>query len=193
MKTTKPCARRLIRAKGMICKPPRREPGMSDVDYIKAHRAHRRQITLADCEKCPLVTPVEAGRPASPELPTTPPPSTASTPKETPVRITSERPEKAPGTPPTITPAGTLIYVRDGWEPPSPPPGYHRKSDDLARDDAWVFVRNEPLCEHENLVQTKKAACGCIRVVPTCVYHGRSIPIKLDACAGCDHKGPRHG
>ncbi len=102
----------------------------------------------------------------------------------------SEKPQKVHTEPPNITPLGTLIYPRIGWEPPPCLPGYTRKSEDLENPDAWVLEPIEPLCKHLNLVLGERGRCGYQSVKPTCVYKG-SIEIKLKTCLKCPDKVPR--
>lgn len=85
-----------------------------------------------------------------------------------PTRIPSQKPQEAHTEPLEITPLGTLIYQRSDWEPPPCPLGYHRKSIDLADDDAWVLEPNEPLCKHLELKPAERGSCGYYRIKRRC-------------------------
>lgn len=101
----------------------------------------------------------------------------------------SEKPSEGSGEPPTITPNGTLIYVKEGWQPPPCPPGYRRRSNDLKHKDAWILEPMKPPCKHIDLVIGEVAACGCHRVIPTCVYQGRLMKLTSDTCQTCKEPG----
>ena len=105
--------------------------------------------------------------------------------------VPPERLQKASGEPPTITPDGTLIYDQTGWEPPSCPPGYQRKSDDASTPDAWVLEPRKPLCKHIKLNIGSPTSCGYRRVIPTCTYKGKSSKIGMKKCPHCKNKEPR--
>ncbi len=102
--------------------------------------------------------------------------------------IPPETLKKGSGTPPVIDPDGTLTYSSMGWEPPPCPPGYRRKSDDLESQDAWVLEPTEPLCKYIKLVLGRGTSCRCRRVIPTCVYEGKSSKTDSQTCPQCDHK-----
>lgn len=104
-------------------------------------------------------------------------------------RQASGKSRKGSGEPPMVTPNGTLIYVKEGWQPPPCPPGYKRQSNDLKHKDAWTLVPMKPLCKHIELVPKEIAACGCCRVIPTCTYQGRSLKLTSETCQSCKEPG----
>ena len=80
----------------------------------------------------------------------------------------SEKPQEAHTEPPEITPLGTLIYARTGWEPPPCPPGYVRRSSDLESDDAYILDPIQTLCKHLSLLVAEKGSCGYHRIKRRC-------------------------
>ncbi len=88
-------------------------------------------------------------------------------------------------TPLTITPDGTLVYNKEGWEPPPVPPGYHRKSEDLTSRDAWIFILDKPLCKHLVLHKIKSPACKCVRVIPACRFEEKLRIAMRSKCSKC--------
>lgn len=54
---------------------------------------------------------------------------------------------------------GTIIYPQRGWEPPSIPAGYRRKTTDLKSADAWTFIPLMEPCEHRTM-ETETGHCG---------------------------------
>ncbi len=79
-----------------------------------------------------------------------------------------ERPQKPHIGGLKITPDGTLIYNRIGWEAPPVAPGYRRQSSDLSSDGAWVLEPLNTLCKHLELSPAEMGACGYHRVVRRC-------------------------
>ena len=99
------------------------------------------------------------------------------------------RPKPAPPKPrakPKLGEGGSIIYKKEGWEPPPTPPGYRRKSNDLESDDAWVMVPEHPLCQHLKLVEVEKESCGCLRLIPTCKLDNETI--QPGQCERCPNK-----
>jgi hypothetical protein len=139
----------------------------------------KRQVSTEECLRCTLREPE---RPSQPDFKVDH--------VERPIGELGPPPEASgpPPKPPLIQGDGTIVYQKSGWEPPSVPPGYRRKTDDLKHPDAWVMVLETPLCKHCVLKQTKREACNCIRVVPTCTYRGKSKKINLDECSKCPNK-----
>lgn len=166
-KAIEPCTRRVIRPTGMICKPPRRGD-MSSREHIAAHRAHKLNINLTDCENCPMRSQNVPVRPkiihprqlTVKDQPEEHIPGLAKAPSQTPQEARTE--------PPEITPLGSLVYPRTGWEPPPCPPGYQRKSDDPKSDDAWVLEPMGTACKHLQISFGEVGACGYPRVRRTC-------------------------
>ena len=88
---------------------------------------------------------------------------------------------------PKLLKDGTLVYKRQGFEPPPPHNGYRRKSEDIRSDDAWVFVPIFLPCRYRTMVNGSRP-CGCIQINHVCVHseckHYRS-DIDPGKCAGC--------
>lgn len=88
---------------------------------------------------------------------------------------------------PKLLEDGSLVYPRQGWEPPSTPAGYKPKSTDPRSDDAWVFLPMLKHCVDRQMVNTVKP-CGCINVIlmcesPTSEHRGKLVDMhKCDAC-----------
>jgi hypothetical protein len=118
---------------------------------------HKKRVLSGRCAKCPLNELVE-----------TP----------------SEKPQEAHTEPPEITPLGTLIYARTGWEPPPCPPGYVRRSSDLESDGAYILDPIRPLCKHLSLLVAEKGSCGYHRVKRRCCLIKSFVgPKTCDDCA----------
>ncbi len=100
--------------------------------------------------------------------------------------VPSEKPRKGSGKPPTITPSGTITYVKEDWQPPPCPPGYRRRSNNLKHKDAWVLEPKQPPCKHIELITGGTTACGYRRVIPTCTYQGRSLKLTSNTCQSCE-------
>jgi len=153
-----PCKTRLEGVKG------------SDIIFLlchcKEHPSYKQRVTDDICNKCHLRVGTDQ-------------------PEDRIMVSKPEPPRKGSGEPPTITPDGTLIYVQRGWQPPPCPPGYRRRSNNLKTPDAWVLEPLKPLCDHLRLVIGEQGACLCRRVVPTCVYQGRSLKVTSQTCQTC--------
>ena len=80
----------------------------------------------------------------------------------------SDSPQEAHMGDVAIGPLGTLIYQRDGWEPPPCPPGYVRESLDPTSDFAWVLHPEKDPCEHLEILPAEKGSCGYRRVKRRC-------------------------
>ena len=183
-----PCGRRwLMRNEAgcqIWCRPPTRPPGLTDDDALRDPDRwfKKRQVTCALCLAC---------NEREPERPPQPGVDVAHVVEPLADRIPEDwnvihgEPEPLP---PEIQEDGTIVYPKIGWEPPPVPPGYKRKSDDLGSEDAWTLVRIQPLCRFCKLVQVKRGNCGCLRVVPTCTYRGKSENIDVDRCESCPDK-----
>lgn len=88
---------------------------------------------------------------------------------------------------PKVMPNGTLVYPKNGWEPPKVPEGYRRKSDDLKSEDAWTFVPEWPPCIDREMANTV-LSCGCIKINAMCASsdspsHGKQVTV--DNCRQC--------
>jgi hypothetical protein len=95
----------------------------------------------------------------------------------------SERLQEPCGSDVEITPLGTLIYPRTGWEPPPCPPGYRSRSSDQNSDDAWILDPIDAVCEHLELVPADTGACGYRRVARRCKLIESFIgPRTCDTC-----------
>jgi hypothetical protein len=95
-------------------------------------------------------------------------------------------PQKAHMRPPEITPLGTLIYARTGWEAPPVPFGYRRKTSDLSNDDAWVLEPIHSVCKHLELVPAEVGACGYHRVAKRCLLVDSFVGPKT--CEFCEKR-----
>jgi len=93
-----------------------------------------------------------------------------------------------PESAPQMLDDGSIVYEKVGWEPPPVPRGYRRKSDDLTHQDAWILVREKPLCKHCKLVRIQRADCDCLKLIPTCTRRGRAKNIQLDECDTCQNR-----
>lgn len=191
-----PCGRRMLltnpNGTQLFCKPPPRPEGMSSREFIRSRRVKKRRVTTDDCLACQAMTP-SVPRPTSSPTPedaiglVNPHEEHADAPDA------SQVDEKGSPAVPTVHPDGSLVYEKEGWEPPPCPPGYHRKSEDLKSDDAWILLRDEPLCKHAILRQVHRASCSCIRIIPTCQYNGQSVDISIGKCEECFDKESRDG
>lgn len=185
-----PCGRRwLMRNEAgyqIWCRPPVRPPGLTDEEALNDPEKwfKKRQVPCVTCLACNEREPERPRQPGF-DLTHVADPSADRIPKDR--EFVNGDPHTQP-LPPEIRDDGTIIYPKIGWEPPPVPPGYKRKSDDLSRDDAWTLVRIEPLCTFCKLVQTRRKNCGCLRVVPTCTYRGKSENIDFDRCDSCPDK-----
>lgn len=80
---------------------------------------------------------------------------------------------------------GTLVYPKQGWEPPPVPAGYRRKSNDLHSPDAWAFEPVLPACN----LRTREISftpCGAAKVVYFCRLEGQKTRV-TNACLECPH------
>ncbi len=145
------------------------------------HLKYKRQIDQRTCSKCTEHDRLKSRRVGGIGL------------KSESSRIPSERSRKGSGEPPTITPDGTLIYVKEGWEPPLCPPGYRRRSNDMESPDAWVLEPEEPLCRYIKIVIGESGSCGCRRVTPMCGYHEEPTRICFRACLKCSDRETGYG
>lgn len=89
---------------------------------------------------------------------------------------------------PRILEDGTMIYEKVGFEPPSLPPGYKRKSDDPHSEDAWVLVPLWPSCKHRESIW-QPAPCGCMGLLTFCTKLNQSAP--YERCKGCKDLEPK--
>ena len=62
---------------------------------------------------------------------------------------------------------GTLTYPQRGFEPPSVPAGYRRKTTDLKNADAWTFIPILKPCEHRTS-KTSTGHCGAQSITYFC-------------------------
>lgn len=85
-----------------------------------------------------------------------------------------------------ITPLGTLIYARMGWEPPPCPPGYRSRSSDAESDDAWILDPIGEVCKHLELVPADTGACGYRRIARRCKLVESFIGPRT--CMTCERK-----
>lgn len=179
-----PCERRWLMQNPngvqIWCRAPTRPRTVTDAQAIKEPTKWfgKRQVTCETCRGCMEQEPVKA-----------PQPSFQVNTVGHPVGDQMPFPEPtgpSPG-PPKILGDGTIIYQKVGWEPPPVPVGYRRLSDDLKSPDAWTLVRKEPLCKHCELKRIKRPSCDCMRVLPTCTFHGKSENIELDQCITCQN------
>jgi len=169
------CQRRSILGKKMLCRTPRNN-GMSPREYITYVRNNpTHQVNYNDCLKCSVVDHSNTISVSLGESTIIPPKKS----QETHVELLE------------ITSNGTLKYARKGWEPPSIPPGYKRKSSDLNNDDAWILVP-QIKCKHLKLNQLPVGGCGCIRIELTCTYNDHFIKIHEHTCTTCKHKEPNN-
>ncbi len=187
-----PCGRRwLLENQDGVqvwCRPPTRPPGLTNAEAIQnpAKWFAKKRVSCATCLACKEQEPERAPEKAPEE-------GFDITDVADPIKdrmppgrnIPAEAPEVPP---PRILDDATIVYEKVGWEPPPVPPGYKRKSDDFKSRDAWILVRIEPMCKHCKLVQIRKPGCDCLRIVPTCTYHGKSENIQLDQCSSCPNK-----
>lgn len=186
-----PCGRRwLMENQGgpqIWCLPPTKPPGMARQEALREPGKWfgKRQVSCGDCQGCDENEPLRTPR-VPQELSKLAHPIEDGIPAEAwgPQEDQPSQPIRAP----VIQEDGTVVYTMVGWEPPAVPPGYKRKSTDLTSPDAWVLIRTEPLCKFCKLKTFKRASCNCVRIVPTCTYHGKSENIKLDQCKSCPNK-----
>ncbi len=85
-----------------------------------------------------------------------------------------------------ITPQGTLIYQRGGWEVPPIPPGYRARSSDPDNDDAWILDPVDAVCKHLELVPAEVGSCGYQRIARRCKLIDSFIGAKT--CGTCGRK-----
>jgi hypothetical protein len=100
--------------------------------------------------------------------------------------IPPETPQEARESDLTITPLGTLIYARTGWEPPPCPPGYRARSSDTESDDAWILDPDEPMCKHLTLSPADRGSCGYRRVAKRCGSIGAFVGART--CGTCPRR-----
>jgi hypothetical protein len=142
---------------------------MSAIDFLKLRQ---REVSCDDCLRCQETEEPPEVVEETPEM------VNASLEAVPIVEIVETRDDEPP---PTIMEDGTIVYVPSGDEPPPAPPGYKQG------DDPWTFVRSEPFCSHLVLRQIMKESCGCVRVIPTCTYNGKSAVIMEETCKKCPH------
>ena len=178
------CGRRewIITPEGerFVCKPPTL-PDLPAAELLKRPELFcTRAVSPANCQGCIYQEPVMV-RPKSRE-------SSEQHPEGAPVALSEGHLRRIP---PTITDDGTIIYQKEGWEPPPVPPGYRRQSEDLSSTDAWVLVRETPLCKHVVLHRVKKKSCGCTSVIFVCTHRGKAENISGTKCDSCPHQETR--
>ena len=181
-----PCGRRawIITPEGerFICKPPTNLPDLPAAELLKRPELFRaRAVSPANCKGCIYQEPVTV-------LPKSRESSEQHQADQAPAALSEGHLKRIP---PTITDDGTIIYQKEGWEPPPVPPGYQRQSEDLSSRDAWVLVRTTPLCKHVVLHQVKKKSCNCTSVIFVCTHRGKAENISGTKCDSCPHQETR--
>ena len=78
---------------------------------------------------------------------------------------------------------GSLVYIKRGWEPPSVPDGYRRKSENLHSSEAWVMLPILPECSRR-WKKTTYSKCGAARITYLC--NGKDVTGK--ECMKCGGK-----
>lgn len=90
---------------------------------------------------------------------------------------------------PELLKDGTIVYEKEGWEPPPAPPGYRRKSEDPKSKDAWVLVPEQPFCIYVEFEKKKAEGCGCERYSLICTREGKRILLlQKETCQECPHR-----
>ncbi len=97
-----------------------------------------------------------------------------------------EKPQKPHMSGVEITPQGTLIYQRGGWEVPPIPPGYERRSSDPDSDDSWILDPVDAVCEHLELSPAEVGSCGYQRIKRRCKLIDSFVGPKT--CGTCRRK-----
>lgn len=170
--------------KWFVCKPPSKLPDLPAAELLKIPGLFRtREVTCEDCLAC-KDQELEVVRPKTLESDEQHPIDRAPD--------NTDPPQLAPQRPPHIGDDGTITYQHEGWEPPPVPRGYRRKSDNLKSRDAWVLVRETPLCKRVVLHRVEKAACNCISVLHVCTYRGKAENISVTKCDSCPHYKARN-
>lgn len=193
-----PCGRRAWivtpDSKRFVCKPPSKLPDLPAAELLKRPGLFRtRDVGSAHCKVCSYQEPVVVLPPSkesSEQHQVDGAASAAVIVGRTPI-IVPPNPDPDPPRTSQISDDGTIIYQKEGWEPPPVPPGYRRQSDDLSSTDAWVLVRETPLCKHVVLHQAVEKSCGCTSVIYVCTHRGKAENISGTKCDSCPHQEAR--
>jgi len=86
---------------------------------------------------------------------------------------------------PRIMSDGVITYPKRGWEPPSIPAGYRRKTENLKSADAWIFIPILPECQHRPQ-EIEHGHCGACKITYFCTKGPERIRIHdLSTCGKC--------
>lgn len=182
-----PCRRRWLSENDdgitIWCRPPTRPPGLSNEEAIKNATIWfgKREVTCEECCVCLAQRP-SAVHMGDPVIGVSKDPIKRVHTKESGVaKARAPKPRRV-----EMLGDGSIVYEKTGWEPPTIPKGYRRKSDDVTQVDAWTLVLVRPLCKHCELTSTRTSSCFCLTPIYTCTRKGETV--QLDECETCRHR-----
>ena len=144
-----------------------------------------QQVTAENCAACAVKHPDDA-KLASPDMMHRPPTlPILKTPRPDLQSIQTTLPAFVAGRdrPVHFEPDGSIIYDKDGWEPPRDIDGYTRDP-----QNAWRFLPLWPVCRLRLATGVRLANCGCVGVIMRC--NDPRSPVfgqqaAYNQCAGC--------
>jgi hypothetical protein len=81
---------------------------------------------------------------------------------------------------------GTIVYEKDGWEPPREIEGYQRDP-----ENAWRFLPLWNICALRHQIAVRYANCGCIGIITRCNNPQCSVfmqRVSHNQCNQCDKR-----